>query len=404
MEWYFYIAWIAIISQILFTYQILRNYFDNLKKFNKPRSKQGPETVLIIPCKGIDPAFEKNVTSFFTQNYRPFELWFVVEDESDPAYSALRQLRLKLSDSCQAQKVRILVAGKSSHCSQKIHNLLYCCRQVHQDVRILAFADSDACLRDIWLSQMVYYAGKDKIGAATGYRWFVPKTNNLATIALSALNAKIVQLLGNTRFNQLWGGSMAIKTETFKKLKIADVWQNALSDDLSLSSALKKKHLKVAFVPACIVASYESIRWPGLFEFARRQYLITRICVPGTWLFALSSCLYSILGIWAAAAMAFYAKSISADNLVLYSAVPIVFLVLQALRALLRQKLIRKILSDEKHNLKPTAIADISLFWLWSILMLVMIVTSAFGNTITWRGIRYKLISPTDTTIIEPKK
>ena len=404
MQWYYYIAWFAIISQILFTYQILRNYFDNIKKYNKQRNKQGPETVLIIPCKGIDPAFEKNVASFFSQNYHPFELWFVVEDESDPAFSILVQLRQKLSDSCQAQKVKILVAGKSSHCSQKIHNLLYCCSQIKQNFNIIAFADSDACLPQQWLSQMVYYASKNKVGAASGYRWFVPKTNNLANIALSAMNAKIVQLLGNTRFNQLWGGSMAIRTESFQKLNIADVWQNTLSDDLSLSSVLKKNRLKVAFVPACIVASYENFNWAQLFEFARRQYLITRICIPGTWLFALFSCMYSILGIWAAAAMVIFAKIRSSEHLVLYSAVPVVFFVSQLLRALLRQQLIRKILPDDKDKLLPAAIADISLFWLWSVIMLVMIITSAFGNIITWRGIRYKLISPNDTQVIGPKR
>jgi hypothetical protein len=331
-----------------------------------------------------------------------------------------------LSQSSKADEVQVLVAGFAQSCSQKNHNLLYCCQRIGSDVEVLAFADSDICVRSDWLSHIVHPLRYPKTGAASGYRWFVPKKSNLASLALSAVNAKIAQLLGNTPFNQAWGGSMAIRVDVFNQLGLDKIWPKALSDDLSLSYAVKKAHKKVVFVPACLVASYESITWRELFEFGRRQFLITRVSTPGTWWFGLSSSLYSILGLWGGAALAIYAATKSQiDNLhlAIFILVPILFFTAQFVRAVLRQKMADKLLNyerratpalsrvegsdarpeqgrGERRAMKAACTADLLFFWLWSPLMLVLILSSAFGRTIIWRGIRYKLLSPTETIVL----
>jgi ceramide glucosyltransferase len=321
--------------------------------------------------------------------------------------------------------VQIFIAGKINErrasstehrtCSQKIHNLLHCYEKIGDDVEVLAFADSDARVRSDWLSHIVYPLRQHKNGAASGYRWFVPEKSNLATLALSAVNAKIAQLLGNTRFNQAWGGSMAIRADVFRQVGLDKIWPRALSDDLSLSYAVKKAGMKVVFVPACLVASHESTTWRELFEFGRRQFLITRVSAPRTWWFGLCSSLYSILGLWAGAALAVYAATIADKNLPLYAAVPILFLTGQFIHAILRQKMADKLLkyepqasnistgrlTAEHRAMKAARAADILLFWLWSLLMLFFIISSAFGRTIRWRGIRYKLLGPTETIVLD---
>ena len=309
MDWYYYIALAAILSQLVFLIQMCGNYRYALAKYKKKRLSYRPRTALIVPCKGLDSAFQENITSFFNQDYENYLLWFVVADKEDPVYARLCELKDRLSRSSKADEVLVLVAGFAQSCSQKIHNLLYCCQRIGSDVEVLAFADSDICVRSDWLSHIVYPLRKSKNGAASGYRWFVPKKNNLASLALSAVNAKIAQLLGNTPFNQAWGGSMAIRVDVFNQVGLDKIWPKALSDDLSLSYAVKKSHKKVVFVPACLVASYESTTWRELFEFGRRQFLITRVSTPGTWWFGLCSSLYSILGLWGGAALALYAAA-----------------------------------------------------------------------------------------------
>ncbi len=222
----------------------------------------------------------------------------------------------------------------------------------------------------------------------------------MATLALSAINAKVAQLLGPSRFNHAWGGSMAIKVDVFQQIGLDKIWPNAISDDLSLSRAVKNAGMRVAFVPACLTASYVSTTWDELFKFGRRQFLITRVSAPRLWWFGLLSSLYSILGLWAGAGLALYAAAIGEKNLPLFAAVPVLFFVGQIGRAVLRQKMICKVLKKDHHKMKAAMAADILACWIWSLLLLFFIISSAFGRTICWRGIRYKLLGPTKTIVV----
>ena len=401
---YTVIAVLAILGQLLFLLLTWNNYGYSLKKSAVSHSNFCLPTLLTVPCKGIDSSFEKNITSILMLDYSDFVLHFVVEDTADAAYERLCHLKEKLSSQSKAKQISILVAGKAAGCSQKIHNLLHSCRHAPEGIEVFAFADSDACLKPSWLGHLVYPLRKERYGASTGYRWFVPQTNNMASLALSAMNAKIAQLLGNTHFNQLWGGSMAVRAETFRKINLESVWEKAISDDLSLSYAIKKAGMKIIFSPGCMVASYESTTWGKLFEFARRQFVITRITIPGTWWFAVFCIVYSLAGLWGAAAVAIYAAMTSHILFPLYASVPVLFFTGQVFRAILRQKMIARLLPDDAVKMKPAAIMDILGTFVWSWVLFACIASSGFGRKIKWRGIRYKLISPTETIILPDKK
>jgi len=400
MDYYFYIALILIISQLVLLNQIRRNYRDALAQPKKQRADYQPRTVLIVPCKGLELAFEKNIASFFNQDYDDYLLWFVVADKADPAYEQLCRLKNELSRNSKARDVQIFVAGQGQSCSQKIHNLLYCYEHIGDDVEVMAFADSDVCTRPNWLSQIVHYLHDSKLGATSGHRWFVPKKNNFASLALSAINAKVVQLLGPDRFNQAWGGSMAIRVEVFRRVGLDKIWPKAFSDDLSLSCAVKKAGLKIAYIPSCLVASYESATWGELFRFARRQFLITRISAPRIWCLGLCGSLYSVLTLWGTAAVAVYAAATGEKNLALFIAVPILFFVSQMGQAILRQRMVGQLLKKDRPKMKFAMAADILAFWMWSLLVLFFIISTAFGKTVCWRGIRYKLLGTNETIVV----
>jgi cellulose synthase/poly-beta-1,6-N-acetylglucosamine synthase-like glycosyltransferase len=396
MIFLYILATAAVSAQIVFIYHVISNHQYVLKKFNKNHTAYRPRTALIIPCKGIDTAFDKNIRSFYELDYEDYEIIFVTESSEDPAYGRLLALKEEYKSLTRAFDIRVLVAGEAQQGSQKLHNLLCACGNVDKDVKILAFADSDACVRINWLNEIVYPLRKDDYGVASGYRLYVPTRNNFATLALSILNAKVAQLLGVARFNHAWGGSMAVRVEVFKKLGIEKIWEKSASDDLTLSRAAKKAGLRVIFVPACYVASYEKKDFLGLLEFARRQFLITRITAPGTWWLGLSSGLYPILGFWGFAAIALYLYNKAFDGWYIFLLVSLLFLAGQFLCAILRQKMIFKIFPDDWPKLKVAAIADIAgnLFWSW--FMLFCILSSVFGRTIKWRGVKYKLKSPTE--------
>jgi ceramide glucosyltransferase len=404
MDWsdlYVYIAWVLILSQLLFSVLPFRNYFYVLAKYNKKHKRYAPRVALIIPCKNLDENFEQNIASFYAQDYENYLLWFVVEDKADPAYDPLCRLKDKLAGNTKARDVQVLVAGAGQECSRKIHNLLYAYHRIPPDIQTLAFADSDICVKPTWLHHLVYpLRHPENRGVSTGYRWFVPRTDDFAAITLSILNAKIGQLMGNTRFNQAWGGSMAIHVQIFRELGIEKLWEKAVSDDFSLTRAVKDAHRKVEFVPGCLVATSESTTWTKLFEFGRRQFVITKVYAPHMWSFGLFSAAYSVFGLWGGAVLAIYTCVMQNPHLWLFTAVPVLFFIMQFVRAVLRQTIASKVLSENWPRLKQAATADILLFWFWSLLMLVLILSSAFGRTIRWRGIRYKLISKTETIVL----
>jgi hypothetical protein len=162
--------------------------------------------------------------------------------------------------------------------------------------------------------------------------------------------------------------------------------------------------MKVVFVPECLVASFESMTWPKVLEFGRRQFLITRVYAPWTWWLGTLSSLGSVAGLWGTAIAAIHATWTHAEYAFLAAAIPCLFLAGQLARAVLRQLIAAQVLKAYLPQLMPTALADILGCWLWSIVLLGSLLSSAFGRTIRWRGIRYKLISPTRTVILgEPR-
>jgi cellulose synthase/poly-beta-1,6-N-acetylglucosamine synthase-like glycosyltransferase len=397
ITFYYWLGSGIILTQLFCVLLVFRNSRFSLSKYRKVRSWYRPKTVLIVPCKGIDLDFERNIASLFGQDFNNYLLWFVVESEQDPAYEKLCSLKESLCPKSQAIECKIWVSGIGKICSQKIHNLLYCYERIPDDTEVLAFADSDICVRKDWLSHLVYPLRQQKNGVASGYRWFVPKRNNLPTLALSAGNAKVAQLLGNSLFNQAWGGSMAVRVEVFRELDISKIWQTALSDDLSLSRAVKKAKLQVAFVPACMVPSFEDTTWLKAFEFVRRQFLITKVFSPGTWWFSIISMTGAMFATWVTLVVALLAAISGLAHLRFFIAVPAVSVASQFIRACMRQFVASKLLRHELSRMKLAIASDILFFWAWSVILWVLIVSTSFGRTVRWRGIRYKMLSPTET-------
>lgn len=329
---------------------------------------------LIVPCKGLDNSFHANMKAFLNLDYPNYQVLFVVERSDDPAAQELRTI------SATAQ---ILVAGPCVTCSQKNHNLLYAIQHLPKSTEILAFADSDIQVHRDWLTQLTQPLSDPGCGLATGYRWFVPTRNNLATLTLAATNAAIAQLLSNPKLSLCWGGSMAMRFDDFKRLDIAKIWKRTLSDDLATSRAVRASHMQVAFIPRCLVAAPVSSTWPHLIEFVIRQFRIIRLYHPAAWRFSLINSLASTLGFWGLIVLTLHQRA-AAPALASLIAI-------WAIRAVARQRTAGHLLPEYAQHLRAPAWVDIAGCWLWPTPLLILIAISSFSNTITWRGIRYTI-------------
>ena len=215
----------------------------------------------------------------------------------------------------------------------------------------------------------------------------------------AAWSASAATYLGEHRRNFCWGGGTAIKRQRFHELRILDSWRGAVSDDFVITRALQNHGLFIAFVPECLVPSPCSFGVKSFLEFTNRQLVITRIYAPRLWRTALISHLFycaTILTGMASWVMSSMTGLPSVQFLVLASIPPI----LAAVRGVLRLVAALELLPDLREQLLNEG-------WVWVLLApLVPFVyvynslAALFTRKITWRGVRYELVSPFRTRII----
>src|SRR5204862_2491357 len=96
----------------------------------------------------------------------------------------------------------------------------------------------------------------------------------------SVWNAPIAGLFGPKNNPFVWGGSMAIRKETFFELRIPDCWRGAVSDDGELTRAIHRAQRTIAFAPGAVVATAGRTDAREFFKWANRQIAIARIYFP----------------------------------------------------------------------------------------------------------------------------
>ncbi|KAK4784497.1 hypothetical protein SAY86_018865 [Trapa natans] len=94
----------------------------DINELEHSRQVQLPRVSVVMPLKGFGEHNLHNWRSQITSLYGgPLEFLFVVESIEDPAY---RAVSLLISDFKGEVEAKIIIAGLSTTCSQKIHNQL----------------------------------------------------------------------------------------------------------------------------------------------------------------------------------------------------------------------------------------------------------------------------------------
>ncbi|MGQ0543029.1 MAG: glycosyltransferase [Blastocatellia bacterium] len=401
---------------IFLSYKSFLGGFDYLNYFKrevaKPISDYLPFATVIAPCKGLDEGLEKNVAVLIEQNYPAYEVIFVVDDESDDALSVIKGLmdrtdvepqrkETSASPCFDGQNIKLVVAPQAIDASQKVENLREAVLHANDRSRVFVFVDSDVRPARDWLRYLIAPLADSKIGAATGYRWFISQKQTFASEMRAVWNASIASALGaNTRSNFCWGGSMAIRRDTFEKLDMREKWRGTLSDDFAVTRAMNEANLPIYFVPQSLTASIENCTFRELFEFTTRQMKITRTYAPHLWkLSFFGSGLFTVVML-----SAFLIVILSRQNS--WSvAVAIATLVLVAVfsigKAWLRLKAVRLVLKEYDSALRDQTFSQITLWLLSPPLFLYNSFCAWLSRRTTWRGTTYELVSANETRRID---
>lgn len=364
----------------------------------RPRAgRYQPKSVVIVPCKGLEHDFEDNIRALFAQDYRDYEIIFVTESESDPAYGVLS----RLIKSYSRRPAWLVVAGEARECGQKVHNLLAAVEMLNSIDRraeVLVFADSDARPSKHWLSELVAPLGDKRIGATTGFRWYLPASGAFSSLLLSVWNSSALSLLGE-RSAFAWGGSTAIRREAFDRLGIKRRWQGALSDDYALSGAVHENGQRIKFVPQCLVASHAEASFSELLEFSTRQMRITRVYAPRLWQMATVSHFLYNLTFWGGLTWLVAAASVGKLSFLPAVLLTGIFL-LGATTGWTRAVVASHLLFANRSRIQKQWWGYVLLGPLVSLLYVYNIFASARNRRIVWRGIGYEMVSPRETTIL----
>ncbi len=361
-----------------------------------------PPVAVIVPIKGVDDDTTVNIRMLLDQEYENFRVIFAVESNEDPVLSVLE--RLAVDDS----RIEIVVAGLADSRGQKVHNQLAAVERTTDHDTVLAFMDADAKPGPQWLQALVTpLTYGEHIGASSGYRFYVPVTTHSANKIVCVLNAQVASLLGPYRRNFAWGGSMAIRRRDFFGYGLAKLWQHALSDDFVLSHCVKKMaKRKIQFVAQCLVASEANFNWASLFEFAVRQYRITKVCAPIIWITAVCGALLYVAAFTFTLYKTIYGFIRPAvfqghEHLIQTC----MFTMLYGLSILRGWFLIKggQRLFPEQAPAIRSAIwwATLGIPWCFVVNLLALL-GSAVGRTVVWRGVAYEMVSRTKTIVQRP--
>lgn len=367
-------------------------------RHSQPRTtRYQPKSVVIVPCKGLEHDFEENIRALFAQDYRDYEIIFVTESENDPAYGVLA----RLIKSYSRRPAWLVVAGEAKGRGQKVHNLLAAVdmlNSIDRRAEVIAFADSDARPSKHWLAELVAPLGDKRIGATTGFRWYLPVQGGFSSLLLSVWNSSALSLLGE-RSSFAWGGSMAIRRESFDRLNLKQRWQGAVSDDYVLSAAIHETGQRIKFVPHCLLASHADASVADLFEFSTRQMRITRIYAPRIWQFTcVSHCLYNST-FWGGLVWLITGAFMGRLSFLLATLLTGVFL-LGATAGWTRMMVATHLLVSNRARVQKLWWAYVLLGPIVSMLYIYNIFASAWSKKILWRGIGYEMISPHETAIL----
>lgn len=368
----------------------------SLRKRQTGINRYQPKAVVIVPCKGLEHDFEENIKPLLNQEYRDYEIIFVTESEKDPAYAVLSKM---IRQSRRA--AWLVVAGQAKDQGQKVHNLcaaIDMLNTIDRRAEVLIFADSDARATRQWLSDLVAPLGDKRVGATTGFRWFVSHRSNPASVLLSVWNSSALSLLGeNSGFT--WGGSTAIRRENFEKLAIKRRWQGALSDDYVVTAAIREAGQRITFVPNGLLASFTNASLAELLEFTTRQMRITRVYSPKVWIFTgITHGLFN-LAFWGGISWMAVSGLRGHFNPLLASLTGGIFL-LGAINGAIRHSAAVRMMAPQGANIRRNSWAFLLLGPVASLLYLFNVIQSAGSKRITWRGIDYEMLSPHQTRIL----
>lgn len=329
----------------------------------------GPVSVL-KPLHGLDDGLEANLRSFFEQDYPSFELLFAARREDDAGLALAR----RLSREYPHVPTRFFVTGEPPYANAKVWSLEIMTREAAHD--LLVMSDSDIRVERAMLRTIAAEFSEPRLGVATCPYRAVPGASFWSRLEALGMNT------------EFWGGAFTARlvergvhfavgpTIAARRRVIEDIggWgrlSEYLAEDFVLGQFAAERGHGVILSSYVIEHRIGSQPWQANFAHRLRWNRSTRRSRPWGYVGQVFTNPLP-LGLAAAAALPAYA-----------SALIVAAALFRALSAwAVSQLALRDPLCRRFWFLIP--VQDLVSFGFW--------VAGFFGNTIEWRGRRYRLL------------
>ncbi len=164
------------------------------------RKPELPRISVLKPLAGYEPSLEANVQSFFEQDYPSFELLFAVRAEDDPAVRTLEKLHENYPD----VRSRLLITGDPPYANAKVFSLSHMTAAASYDW--LVMSDSDVQVSKSFLRRLSYELVAHDYDLATCPYRAVPGRNIWSLLEALGLNTEfwcsvlVAKLMEGVRF------------------------------------------------------------------------------------------------------------------------------------------------------------------------------------------------------------
>jgi hypothetical protein len=354
-----------------------------------------PKAAVVLCLRGRDPFLEKCLDLLLDQDYPDYQLQVVADNRQDPACRVAESL----AERSGAERVRIeTLDDRRDTCSLKCSSVTQAIERLDESFEVAALVDADTMPHAAWLRDLTAPLAGERVGAATGNRWYMPAGGSWGALVRYLWNAAaVVQMYW---YEVPWGGTLAVKRKVIDELDLLGRWRTAFCEDTMLYRQLGRRKLRVEFVPALMMVNREDCGLGACRRWISRQLLTMRLYHPLWPLVVLHGFGTSLL-----LAVALVATAIAAlrrdwpamlwcaGGLAVYEAIMIGLLLPMEIAA---RRIIRWQGGPTGWLTWKALFRLLPAVALTQVVYTLALIGAQFARTVSWRGVRYRIGGPWD--------
>jgi ceramide glucosyltransferase len=194
-----------------------------------PELRAAAPISVLKPLAGLDDGLEANLRSFFEQNYPSFEMLFAVRSPDDPAIAVVERLRTRYP----GVPSRLMVVGDPPYPNAKVYSLDRMLAAAEHD--LLVMADSDIRVAPDMLRTIAAEFQDERLGLATCPYRAVPGRSFWSTLEAIGLNTEFIggvlvaRMLDGMKF--ALGPTIVARRQTLERIGGFNAVKDYLAED-----------------------------------------------------------------------------------------------------------------------------------------------------------------------------